>query len=100
MTHDFNRFEHSAKRLKELGRWQDALEVYFSMADGDSSLDAGYLGTRIAECYEAIGRVREAKYWHGRAVEENPGVRTSSGEALRRIGELPIEHLLIADREE
>jgi hypothetical protein len=40
---------------------------------------------------------REAKYWHGRAVEENPGVRISSEEALRRIGELPVEHLLISD---
>jgi hypothetical protein len=97
MSYDFNRFERSAKRLKELGRWQDALEIYVFMADGDPSLDAGYLGTRIAECYEAIGHVREAKYWHGRAVEENPGVRTSSEEALRRIGDLPIEHLLIVD---
>jgi tetratricopeptide (TPR) repeat protein len=97
MPHDFNRFERSANRLKELGRWQDALEIYIFMADGDPSLDAGYLGTRIAECYEALGRMREAKYWHGRAVEENPGVRLSSEEALRRIGELPVEHLLIVD---
>lgn len=97
MSYDFNRLERSANRLKELERWQDALEVYFFMADGDPSLDAGYLGTRIAECYEAMGRVREAKYWHGRAVGENPGVRTSSEEALRRIADLPIEHLLIAD---
>ena len=52
---------------------------------------------RLAECYEAMGRVREAKYWHGRAVEENPGVRLSSEEALRRIGDLPVEHLLITD---
>ena len=68
-----------------------------SMADGDPSLDAGYLGTHIAECYEAMGRVCEAKYWHGRAVEENPHVRTSSEEALRRIGDLPVEHLLITE---
>ena len=97
MPHDFNRFERSAGRLKQLGRWQDALEVYLFMADGDPSLDAGYLGTRIAECYEALGRPREAKFWHGRAVEENPGVRTSSQEALRKLGDLPIEHLLIVD---
>jgi tetratricopeptide (TPR) repeat protein len=97
MIYDFNRFERSATRLKELGRWQDALEVYLFMADGDPSLDAGYLGTSIAECYEAMGRLREAKYWHGRAVEENPGVRVSSEEALRRIGDMPVEHLLISD---
>lgn len=97
MIYDFNRFERSATKLKKLGRWQDALEVYLFMADGDPSLDAGYLGTSIAECYEAMGRPREAKYWHGRAVEENPGVRISSEKALRRIGELPVEHLLISD---
>lgn len=97
MPHDFNRFERSAGRLKELGRWQDALEVYLFMGDGDPSLDAGYLGMRIAECYAAMGRMREAKYWHGRAVEENPGVRTSSEDALKRIGDLPVEHLLITE---
>lgn len=97
MQYDFNRFERSASRLKELGRWQDALEVYLFMADGDPSLDAGYLGGRIAECYEALGRPREAKYWYGRAVEENPGVWAASEEALRRIGDLPVEHLLIVD---
>ncbi|KRA55788.1 hypothetical protein [Devosia sp. Root635] len=97
MPYDFNRFERSASQLKTLRRWQDALEVYLFMADGDPSLDAGYLGMRIAECYEAMGRIREAKYWHGRAVEENPGIWTASENALRLIGDLPIEHLLIAD---
>jgi hypothetical protein len=44
-----------------------------------------------------MGRLREAKYWHGRTVEENPGVRLSSEEALRRIGDMPVGHLLITD---
>ncbi len=70
------------------------------MADGDPSLDGGYLGARIAECYEAMGRMREAKYWHGRAVEENSEVRWGSHEALKRIGELPIQHPLISERRE
>ena len=97
MEYDFNVLERSAKKLKELGRWQDALEIYFYMADGDPSLDAGYLGTRIGECYEAMGKMHEAKYWHERAVEENPEVRMGSQEALQRIGEPPIDHLLISD---
>lgn len=97
MPYDFNSFERSASQLKALGRWQDALEIYLFMADGDPSLDAGYLGMRIAECYEAMGRLREAKYWHGRAVKENPGVWTSSEAALRKIGDMPVEHLLIVD---
>lgn len=97
MVYDFNVFERSATKLKELGRWQDALEVYMFMADGDPSLDGGYLGARIGECYEAMGRLREAKFWHGRAVEENPEIRWGSHEALQRIGDLPIEQLLISD---
>ncbi|WP_404405422.1 hypothetical protein [Pelagibacterium halotolerans] len=97
MAYDFNIFERSAAKLQDMGRFQDALEVYMFMADGDPSLDAGYLGMRIAECYEAMGRMREAKYWHGRAVEENPGVWQVSENARERLQDLPIEHLLISD---
>jgi len=43
------------------------------MADGDRSLDGGYLAMRIGECHEAQGELHAARYWYGRAVEENPG---------------------------
>lgn len=60
------------------------------MADGDLSLDAGYLGHKIGACYEALGQLQEAKYWYGRAVEENPDVdeyRQSRG----RIKDMSVE---------
>lgn len=47
--------------------------IYLFMgADGDQSLDAGYLGERLGECYENLGDLHAAKYWYGRAVEESP----------------------------
>lgn len=55
------------------------------MADGDPSLDGGYLGEKIAQCYESMEVLYAAKYWHGRAVEENPEVRIASMEAKKRL---------------
>ena len=97
MKLDFNRLERSAAKLMDLGRYQDALKVYFFMADGDPSLDAGWLGMKIGECYEALGDLHAASYWHGRAVEENPGLRPKSEEARRRLASLSIEDVLIAE---
>ena len=64
------------------------------MADGDPSLDAGYLGEKIAECYEALGDPYSARYWYGRAVEENPEVRIKSVAARERLSGFGIEELL------
>ena len=58
------------------------------MADGDPSLDGGYLGRKIALCYESMGQLYAAKYWHGRAVEENPKVRLDSVEDHKRLESL------------
>ena len=78
MRMDFNVLEHRARELVESSRWREAMRIYLFMADGDPSLDTGYLGERIAECYEAIGDLYSARYWYGRAVEENPEVRIKS----------------------
>jgi hypothetical protein len=56
------------------------------MSDGDASLDAGYLAERIGECYEAMNEIPAARYWHGRAVEENPQVNLKSAAARERLG--------------
>ena len=64
------------------------------MADGDPSLDGGYLGERIAECYEALQDPYSARYWYGRAVEENPEVRTKSVAARKRLSGLGIADLV------
>jgi hypothetical protein len=85
MRYDFNVLERKAKELISFNRTSDALRIYFFMADGDPSLDAGYLGKRIAECYERMGQLYAAKYWYGRCVEENPIVRTDCIEARKRL---------------
>ncbi|HEY5048858.1 MAG TPA: hypothetical protein VII49_12655 [Rhizomicrobium sp.] len=94
MKYDFNVLETSARKLKERGRFRDALKIYYFMSDGDPSLDAGYLGERIGECYEALGELQAAKYWYGRAIEENPVVRTASAEAIKRLRDLTLDPLL------
>ena len=74
MKYDFNVLERRARELIKEGNIKDAMKIYFFMSDGDPSLDAGYLGERLGECYEALGEFAAAKYWYGRAVEENPEV--------------------------
>lgn len=72
--YDFNELERRAVRFKEAGRFRDAMAVYFFMGDGDPSLDAGYLAARIGECHEALGDLHAARWWYGRALEENPQI--------------------------
>lgn len=94
MKYDFNLLERAASRLMELRRPHDALRIYLFMSDGDQSLDGGYLGKRIAQCYEALGDPYAAKYWYGRAIEENPVVNADCEEARKKLGELSIDDLL------
>jgi tetratricopeptide (TPR) repeat protein len=82
---DFNILEKRAFDLVKEGRPQDAIRIYFQMADGDPSLDAGSLGKKIGQCYESMGQLYAAKYWYGRAVEENPEVHLSSAAARERL---------------
>ncbi|WP_105435911.1 hypothetical protein [Neorhizobium tomejilense] len=91
---DFNKLEEAAEKLVREGNYRDATKIYLFMADGDPSLDGGYLGTKLGECYEAMGDLHAAKYWHGRAVEENPEVRTSSAEALHRLRDVNIDDIV------
>jgi tetratricopeptide (TPR) repeat protein len=88
MLWDFNVLEKKAKELMDAGRPQDAIRIYFLMADGDPSLDGGYLGGKIGQCYESMGQLYAAKYWYGRAVEENPEVRRDCAEARERLEEI------------
>jgi hypothetical protein len=85
MKYDFNVLERRADELMKSGRPQDAIRIYLYMAEGDPSLDGGYLGRKIALCYEGMGQLYAAKYWHGRAVEENPKLRLDSVEDRKRL---------------
>lgn len=91
--YDHAAFEKSAMELLQRGRPADALRIFYRLAEGNRSLDSGYLGWRIGQCYEALGDLNAARYWHSRAVEENPALR--SAEALSRIGDPPLDDLLI-----
>lgn len=92
--YDFNHLDRISKDLIATGKAADAIKIYLFMADGDQSLDAGYLGERLGECYEKIGDLHAAKYWYGRAVEENPDVRLISVAAHKRLHEVSIEAFL------
>ena len=94
MRYDFNVLEKRAHELVEAGRPGDAIKIYLFMADGDPSLDAGYLGQKLGECYERIGDPHAAKYWYGRAVDENPTVRLDCIAARKRLEEVSIDDLV------
>ncbi|CDZ49250.1 hypothetical protein [Neorhizobium galegae] len=91
---DFNHLERTAKKLIGDGNVVDAIKIYLFMSDGDASLDAGYLGERLGICYEQLGDLHAAKYWYGRAVEENPEVRLEAAQAYERLSNVGIDHLV------
>jgi tetratricopeptide (TPR) repeat protein len=96
MKQGFNVLESRARQLFSSGRPGDAIKIYFFMADGDPSLDGGYLGKKIAECYESMGDFHAAKYWYGRAVEENPEARMDCANARQRVAKVAkIDDLLL-----
>lgn len=90
MLYDPNYLEACAAKLKANGRDRDAMAIYLHMADGDPSLDAGYLAMQIGACCERFGDLHLAQWWYGRAVEENPGIQVYV-EARQRM-----EHVGIA----
>jgi tetratricopeptide (TPR) repeat protein len=94
VKYDHNRLELKAKEFMDAGRYYDALKIYLYMSDGDQSLDGGYLAEQIGKCYEALKDPYSAKYWYGRAVEENPEVRDFSLRSRERLSALGIDDLL------
>ncbi len=93
VAYDFNMLEATADSLKQAGRHRDALRIYLFMADGDASLDGGYLGERIGECYEHLGEIDAARYWYARAVEENPEVCVDAAASRLRLGDISLADL-------
>jgi len=94
VTYDFNMLEQAARRFMAGGEFAKAIRIYLSMADGDPSLDGGYLGEKIGECYEALGQPDAAKYWYGRAVEENPEVRTFARDRRKALAGLTLTDIV------
>ncbi len=96
MKYDFNVLEKRAKEFIDSGRPLEAIKIYLFMADGDPSLDAGYLAKRLAQCYESIDDFHAAKYWYGMAIRENPDVRIDCIEARKRLEWVNIDSLLLS----
>jgi len=94
MEYDFNKLDKTASELLGAGLPHEAVKIYLFMADGDQSLDGGYLAKGIAQCYEQMKDLHAAKYWYGRAVEENPEVRVDCVEARKRLDFVTIDYLL------
>ena len=69
------------------------MAIYLHMADGDRSLDAGYLAMQIGACCERLGDLHSAKWWYGRAVEENPSI-PEYVQARARLEGVGIDHLV------
>ena len=92
-AYDFNFLERRAQELIDAKRYADAIKIYLFMAEGDPSLDGGYLGMRLAECYEKLGDFHAAKYWYRKAIEENPA-RENCADALKRLDAVTIDDLV------
>lgn len=88
-----NQLEARAAKLREAGRDRDAMAIYLHMADGDPSLEAGYLAMQIGACCESLGDLHLARWWYGRAVEENPSIN-GYVEARQRLEHVGIAVLL------
>jgi tetratricopeptide (TPR) repeat protein len=71
---DTNSLQALADRCVREGRYETAISVYLYLADGDPSLDGGSLGHALGECYERLGERYAARFWYGRAAEENPAI--------------------------
>ncbi len=85
MKYDFNLLQTSAQNFMESGDYRSAIRIYLFMSDGDPSLDGGFLGEQLGWCYEALGDLAAAKFWYGRAIEENPEVRVLSQERRKAL---------------
>lgn len=94
MEYDFNKLEICAKKHVIEKRYQDALRIYLFMASGDPSLDGGYLAERIALCYERLNDRYSAKFWYGRAIEENPVVYARCQNAIENLGNVSIDDIV------
>jgi uncharacterized protein involved in tolerance to divalent cations len=96
MIYNFNLLERRAREFLGANQPAEAMKIYLFMADGDQSLDAGYLGEKIGHCCELLGDLHAAYYWYGRAVEENPEVRHVSQAARARLADVAkIDDLLM-----
>jgi tetratricopeptide (TPR) repeat protein len=90
---DPNELQAFADQSMRAGRYKTALEIYHFLADGDPSLDGGSLAHAIGQCHEQLGEPFAARFWYGRAAEENPAVELYRRDA-ERTRDLRVEDLV------
>jgi hypothetical protein len=49
MKYDFNKLEEKAKNFLDSGLPHEAIKIYLYVADGDQSLDGGYLAKKLLD---------------------------------------------------
>lgn len=91
---DFNEMQAFADAAARAGRYQTAIAMYLHMAEGDPSLDGGSLGHAIGACYEVLGDLHAARFWYGRAAEENPGIDLYRKD-FQRLSDVRAEDLMM-----
>ena len=77
----------TAASLQANGHFQRALHIYLSALDSNDAL-----GAQVAECYEAMGRSAEARYWAARTALAHPG-NPGLQRMLARLGAVDAEPL-------
>jgi tetratricopeptide (TPR) repeat protein len=90
---EFNAVHDRAVQMVRANRLQDALKLFYHLAEGDRSLDGGSLGHSIGECYEGLGDLHAARYWYARAFEENPVIELYRQD-YQRLKEVTITDLI------
>jgi hypothetical protein len=94
MKYDLNLLQTAAQQFMNKGEHHSAIKIYLFMSDGDPSLDGGFLGEQLGRCYEAIGDLMAAKYWYGRAIEENPEVRKLSKQKRKALENVNVQDIV------
>lgn len=92
--YNFNTLNDAALKFFESKFYDKAIDIYIFMGDGDPSLDGGFIAYWLGRCYQSLGSLQVAKYWYGRAVEENPQI-TLYVEARQNLSEItPIKEIV------
>lgn len=90
---DFNLINHCADQAFSDGNFLDAIAVFLFWAELDSSLEAGYVGFRLANCYERLGDKVSARYWAARCLFENPNVQEYM-DLVDNLGKSDLDHII------
>lgn len=70
---------HQAVNLKNVGEWKSAADLFEQILKVQPNWEHGYGAFNLAECYEELGRISDARSVYVRAVHGTPTDRTLLG---------------------